>query len=343
MKHTPSPTIHLALASRRVLFTALAAAGVLTACGGGDDLPAGPKSIEIRFSTVAAGRAVDCATPSITNLGTTNATGRLRDARFYVMNASLVREDGVEVPITLPANDNWNATVGSDRVTLIDLENKTGACNGTAEVNTALKGTVPAGKYNGLKMMVGVPFALNHTNQAAGLDVTPAVVNNAVHPGMAWAWAGGRKFAKIELVDELADAPAGTPNKWSAAVFNVHLGSIGCTGTNPAAGQVDQCRAPNRMAVEFRDFDVDRQQVLVDVAALVANNDVTRNVSGPTGCMSGLSDFECSGVFTALQIGFDGAAPEGASYTVGKVGDPSNYGLPIAGGAGQTVFKVGNR
>jgi uncharacterized repeat protein (TIGR04052 family) len=170
--------------------------------------------------------------------------------------------------------------------------------------------------------------------------VTPAVVNNAAHPGMAWAWAGGRKFAKIELIDVLAEAPAGTPDKWTASVFNVHLGSVGCTGSNPAAGLVDSCSAPNRMAINFASFNPDVQQIAVDVRALVADNDVTTNVSGPTGCMSGLSDFECTGVFTALQIGFDGAAPAGAPYTVGKVGDASNFGLPINNGAAQSVFRV---
>ncbi len=332
--------------TRRLLpaFGTVAAATIIAACGGSsDDTPPSPKSVEIRFATVAGSTPVNCGTASIPGLGTTGATGRLRDARFYVMNVALVRADGAEVPLTLPANDNWNATQGNDRVTLIDLEDKTGACAGTPETNASVKGTVPAGEYVGIKMMVGVPFSLNHTNQGASLDVTPAVVNNAVHPGMAWAWAGGRKFAKIELTDVLASAEAGTPGKWAAPVFNVHLGSVGCTGTNPAAGQVDRCAAPNRMAVNFARFNPDTQQVQVDVRALVANNDVTVNVSGPTGCMSSLSDYECTGVFTALQIGFDGAAPEGASYTVGKVGGPGTYGLPINNGAAQTVFKAAAR
>jgi len=45
----------------------------------------------------------------------------------------------------------------------------------------------------------------------------------------------------------------------------------------------------------------------------------------------------------AFQIGFDGAAPVGAPYTVGKVGNASQYGLPINGGAAQSVFKVAQK
>ncbi len=324
------PTYHRAavLATRRFrpALGLLATAALLAACG-----------------TVAGSTPVNCGTASIAGLGTTNATGRLKDARFYVMNVSLVRADGTEEPLTLPANDNWNATQGADRVTLVDLEDKTGACDGTTETNPTVKGTVPGGNYVGIKMTMGVPFVLNHTNQGAGVDVTPAAVNNAVNPGMAWAWAGGRKFAKIELTDALASAPAGTAGKWKDPVFNVHIGSVGCTGTNPAAGQVDRCSAPNRMAVNFAAFNPDTQQVTVDVRALLAGNDATANVSGPSGCMSGGTDFECTEVFRAMQVGFDGAAPAGASYTIGKVGDASNFGLPINNSAAQTVFRVAAR
>ncbi|MCU0926283.1 MAG: metallo-mystery pair system four-Cys motif protein [Hydrogenophaga sp.] len=326
--------------------TSLLAAGLLSACGGGGGdpapAPAGPQAVAIDFATVAGTTPVSCATLSIPDLGTTNANGRLRDARFYVSNVAMIRADGVEVPLTLPANDDWNVTVGSDRLTLIDLEDRSGACSagGTVATNSTLRGTVPAGSYVGVSMTLGVPLALNHTDQSAGVGVTPAVINNGVHPGMAWAWAGGRKFAKIELADVLAAEPAGTAGKWAAAVFNVHLGSTNCTGTNPAAGQVSDCAQRNRAAVRFPAFNPATQKINLDVRALLAGNNATTNLSGPTGCMSGLSDFECTGVFTALQIGFDGAAAAGAPFTIGKVGDATNFGLPIAGGATQTVFKV---
>jgi uncharacterized repeat protein (TIGR04052 family) len=318
--------------------SAVALAATLVACGGGGD--DGPQAIDLQFAMTAGNTAVNCASTAITDLGTTNATGRLQDARFYVSNVAMIRADGVEVPVSLPANNNWNATQGSDRVTLIDLEDKTGACAGTTETNASVKGTVPAGNYVGVTMTLGVPFAMNHTDQTAALDKTPAVINNAVHPGMAWSWAGGRKFTKIELTDALATAADGTAGKWKDKVFNVHLGSTGCKGSNPAAGLVDTCSEPNRSTIRLAAFNPDTQKINVDVRALLAGNNATTNTSGPTGCMSGLSDFECTGVFTALQIGFNGEAPAGASYTIGKVGNASNYGLPISNSAAQTVFKA---
>lgn len=269
----------------------VALACALVACGGGET-DNSPRNIDIQFAAVAGAQAVDCSS-NLTNLGTGNASGGLKDMRFYISDVKLVRADGVDVPLTLGANSNWNVTQGDSAVTLIDLENNTGSCVGTAATNTGIQGTVPAGNYVGVKMTLGVPFALNHTNQGADVGVTPAVVNNAVHPNMAWSWAGGRKFAKIEV----------TNAAWTAPTFNVHLGSTGCTGTNPSAGQVDSCSRPNRLNFAFASFDPSTQKVAVDVQALLAANDVTVNTPNTApGCMSASNDPECTGVFGKLGI-----------------------------------------
>jgi uncharacterized repeat protein (TIGR04052 family) len=295
----------------KYILTALAAASVaaLTACGGGSDNT--PKSISIDFAAMSGSTPITCAS-SLSDLGTTNAGGTLSDLRFYVSNVKLVKADGSTAPLTLDATDNFNATKGSDAVTLIDLEDKTGTCVGTTATNSTIKGTVPAGDYVGVKMTLGVPLAMNHTDHTADLSVTPAVVNNAVHPGMAWSWAGGRKFTKIEV----------TNSAWTAApIFNVHLGSTGCTGTNPAAGQVDACSRPNRVDFGFASFNPSTQKVAVDVKALLSGNDMTVNGGGPTGCMSGSTDPECTAIFSALSL--DLAA-----------------GTTLNGGLNQRLFKV---
>lgn len=290
------------------ILSALASATVMTlaACGGGGDeavsapQPKEPRAIVLDFAAVAGNTPIDCSS-ALTDLGTTNASGTLKDLRFYISNVKLVKGDGSEAPLTLATADDYNATQGSDSVTLIDLEDKTGSCSGTAATNTRIKGTVPAGDYVGIKMTLGVPLSMNHTDQTADVSVTPAVINNAVHPGMAWSWAGGRKFTKIEV----------TNSTWAAPTFNVHLGSTGCTGTNPSAGQVDTCSRPNRLDVGFASFNPDTQKVAVDVKALLSANNVTLNgpvepiegiVAGPTGCMSGANDYECDEIFKALAL-----------------------------------------
>ena len=246
----------------------------------------------IEFAAVAGSTPIDCSS-NLADLGTTNATGTVKDLRFYISNVKLLKRGGGEEALTLATTDSFNASKGSDSVTLIDLEDKTGSCaDGTVAMNKFIKGTAPDGDYVGVKMTLGVPFALNHTDQSADTSVTPAVINNAVNPGMAWSWAGGRKFTKIEV----------TNAAWTAPTFTVHLGSTGCTGTNPAAGQVDSCSRPNRLDFSFASFNPDTQKVAVDVKSLLSANDVTVNAGSAPGCMSGATDPECSAIFEALSL-----------------------------------------
>ena len=105
-------------------------------------------------------------------------------------------------------------------MTLIDLENGTGACaeEGTGATNASVRGTAPHRRYVGVRFTVGVPSALNHTDAPGA----PAPLNFAA---MAWSWQFGRKFMKIEVTD-----PAGAAGTWSENTFFVHLGSTGCIG-----------------------------------------------------------------------------------------------------------------
>lgn len=304
-------------ASRRAVVPAAASFAVLAllaACGGGDDEPTGPQDVAIEFAGVAGTTPVSCGTP-ITALGAGNVSAQLKDFRFYVSNVRLVRADGTEAALTLPANDDWNLTSGSNAVTLIDLENNTGACagTGTTAMNSTLRGTVPAGSYTGVRFTVGVPFALNHSDYAAAtkpLDIQ----------AMAWSWQAGRKFVKIELTD-----PDGATGSWTAKTFNLHLGSTGCTG-NPAAGETVACAKANRMEVSLAAFNPASQKLAVDVRAMATGTDITVNAAGAPGCMSGPTDPECLRVFESL--GIDWKA------------DGTGTGLPLAGGAAQTLIRA---
>lgn len=292
----------------------LAALATLAACGGGggsdDD---SPKTVTIEFAAVAGNTPIGCGS-TVSGLGSGGVDAKLQDFRFYVSNVKLVKADGTEVALTLPADDDWNHSAGGNAVTLIDLEDGSGGCSaGTSATHTSVTGTVPAGDYVGVRMTMGVPFALNHTDYAsapAPLDVQ----------AMAWSWQSGRKFAKIEVVD-----PDGSTGTWAAHSFYVHLGSTGCSG-NPANGETVSCVAANRMDFALAAFDPATQKIAVDLRALLAGNDITRNQAGAPGCMSGGTDPECAAVFQALAIGWNA--------------DGSGSGLPVDGGAAQTLFRA---
>jgi uncharacterized repeat protein (TIGR04052 family) len=264
--------------------------------------------VDIRFTALAGDAPAQCGT-AIEGLGTTQQSAQLMDLRFFVSDVRLVRRNGRAVRVKLARDNAYRVSRGKDRVTLIDLEDATGACaDGTPGTNAAVRGTVPRGKYVGVRWTVGVPFALNHTDTPAA----PAPLNTTA---MAWSWQSGRLFTKIEFSD-----PGGDAGSWAAKAFFVHLGSAGCSG-NPATGETVSCKAANRAAIRLPRFNPKRQQIALDLQALLAGNDITRNGAGAPGCMSGPTDPECDAVFDAFGIDWhadgsgNGASPSGIKQT----------------------------
>ncbi|MBK1712673.1 MbnP family copper-binding protein [Rubrivivax gelatinosus] len=291
----------------------LGAFALLSACGGGGGGDDSPKTVTLEFAAVAGSTPVACGS-TVSGLGSGAVDAAVQDLRFYISNVKLVKADGTELALTLGANDDWNYSSGGNTLTLIDLEDASGNCSsGTTATNARITGTVPAGDYVGVKMTMGVPFALNHSDYAAA----PAPLDLQA---MAWSWQSGRKFAKLEFVD-----PAGTAGSWTAKSFYVHLGSTGCTG-NPASGETVSCVASNRMDFSLARFDPSTQKIAVDVAALLAGTDITVNRASAPGCMSGGTDPECLHVFE--------------SFALDWKADGTGTGLPINGGAAQTLFKA---
>ncbi|MBP6676294.1 MAG: metallo-mystery pair system four-Cys motif protein [Vitreoscilla sp.] len=303
--------------TRSILTTAaIASLAAMSACGGGEE-DTTPRAVTLNFDIVAGTTPVRCGT-AVSGLGTGAVAAQPKDLRYYVSAVKFIKADGTEVPLTLGNNDDWNLTVGNDSVSLIDLEDATGSCptaTGTAATNAKITGTVlgGAGAYTGVKFEMGVPFALNHSLYSSAtkpLDLA----------AMAWSWQSGRKFAKVEVTD-----PAGATGTWTAKTFNFHLGSTGCTG-NPANGETVACTVPNRAVVKLASFNATTQKIALDVKTLLAGEDVTVNAAGAAGCMSGGTDPECDTVFTAMDLGWNAAG--------------TGTGLPLSGGASQTVFKA---
>lgn len=303
-----------------------AAIVLLSACGGSSsnldgNEPTVPelRSVSIQFAGVAGTAPVSCSQP-MAALGSSALQSELKDFRFYVSEVSLKRADGIFVPLAMSI-DEWQH---ESAVALIDLEDGTGSCagRGTDGVNASIRGTVPEGDYVGVRMTVGVPSTVNHSDTAASVAPLDS-------QAMAWSWQAGRKFVKIEIAPAGGltrpanpDATPPTPET-SSPIFNMHLGSTGCTG-NPASGEIVDCTAPNRLELEFDSFNVDTQQVLVDLQPLFLSSNVGVDLGGSFGCMSGKTDPECAAMFEAL--GLDLAS-----------------GLTVNGGRNQGVFRIGAR
>jgi len=301
--------------------TVLAATvALLAGCGGSDGNSSTPapaaktQPVQIEFVAMAGDLRINCG-DTIPNLGTTNASAKLRDLRFYASDIHLIDANDKEVPVTLSSSE-WQR----DGVVLVDLEDGTDICGeagGTPKINAKIVGTVPAGTYTGVGYTVGVPLAQNHSNwsaESAPLDVQ----------AMSWAWRGGRKFLKLEVNPTVGVTPKTGTSTTVASTFNVHLGSIDCIGKTPEAaaiGQIDSCARPNRMAFHAHAFNANTQRIAVDVRGFLANSNITEDAGGANGCMSFNGDTECVAIFEQLKI----------NLTTGQ---------PIDGGHGQGLFKV---
>lgn len=211
---------------------------------------------------------------------------RLRDARLFVSQVTLIDRAGRLVPMTLDQNV-WQ----HQGTALLDFEDATAGCTGTPDLNDRITGTAPAGDYTGVAFTIGVPPALNHgpyEKAPAPLDLT----------AMGWSWQAGRKFIKIELLPEGGvQRPNGTPT----SAWNLHLGSSGCAG-DPVKGDAVSCAASNRIPVRMERFDPAHDAIGIDLKALFAGTGVTRDGGGAVGCMSGPSDPDCAAIFRAMGL-----------------------------------------
>ena len=312
-----------------VALAGLAAIGVAHAA----KLEGGEKQqVAIRFALAAGDQPVECGR-DIAGLGTGGQPAQLHDARLYISAPALIDAAGHEVPIELEQNDWQHANVA-----LLDFENKTGKCVGSADVNDAVKGSVPRGRYKGISFVIGVPSVIQDKD---GKDVVLNHSNFATAPApldlqsMTWNWQAGRKFIKIEVDPDggvtrpppppknpaagatagdksdgppaMADAPKTGPLRVNSdgtitvSTWMLHLGSTGCRG-DAVKGEITSCANPNRVPVKLASFDAARQRVVLDLKPLFAGIDLGRDKGFSTGCMSGPADPECTPMFENLGL-----------------------------------------
>jgi uncharacterized repeat protein (TIGR04052 family) len=248
--------------------------------------------VTIQFKGVVGAEDFDCGR-SYKGIGATQSTIRPKDFRFYVHNVRVLDETGKAVTVELKQDEKWQL----DDLALIDFENgKSGCSNGTPETNTVVIGTVPAGHtYSGLQFTVGVPFEKNHTDltrMPSPLDLT----------ALAWVWNAGRKFMRVEV------STTGKPRGWM-----LHLGSTGCTPNETKITVPTTCLHPNRPEITLPGFDPRRDQVTVDLAALLKDSDIDgkpepgKPAQTSGGCMSSTKDKDCVPFFANLGLALTGS------------------------------------
>ncbi|NVJ25205.1 metallo-mystery pair system four-Cys motif protein [Myxococcus sp. AM011] len=218
-------------------------------------------------------------------LGTTGTTYEPMEFRVYVHDVRLVSEAGQEVPVTLADDGVWQR----EGAALLDFADKSGLCtNGTQATRALLTGTVPEGRYTGLRFKLGLPASLNHRDAS----VAPAPFNDL---SLYWNWLGGYIFARIE----------GRTTGLREGHY-MHLGSTECAAPPPGQPNgTSGCANGNRPEIDLAAFDVGQDTVVMDVAALLAGSNLDVNAAVPNtsvGCMSQQQDPDCADVFSRLGL-----------------------------------------
>jgi uncharacterized repeat protein (TIGR04052 family) len=172
--------------------------------------------------------------------------------QFYVHGLVLLGRDGREYPVDLAAAPPWQ----SAQVALVDLTAEAGVAR-----NAVLSGTVrqlPVAGFDGIRFVVGVPFALNHANPLAAA----APLHRAE---LFWTWQSGYKFLRADLADGPGEAGSEGARQWA-----FHLGSTGCVSASALRPPAAACAQPNLMTVQLRGFDPLRRGIGVNLDGLVA-------------------------------------------------------------------------
>lgn len=280
----------------------------LSACATSTASGASSSPITVNFDAHINGQPARCG-ESYANVGASKATLVLQDFRIYVSEVRLIASDGSEVPLALASDNQWQ----NDKVALLDFENATGNCNGNAPMNTAVRGTAPAGNYKGVVFEIGVPFDLNHrdpTLAAAPLNYT----------GLTWPWRVGYKFATIDFdtasktATSAPSAPQGM-HGMAASGFSIHLGSTDCGEGSPTTPPTSPCKHSNRPTYRIDSLDLARQKVVLDLGELLAATDITVNApNSASGCMSSTNDDDCVAIMDRLGLTFRGKPSAGQHF-----------------------------
>lgn len=251
---------------------------------------------DIQFRALAHGDPLRCNTV-FPNIGTTQSTIDLQEAKLYIYDPQLIARDGAATPLLLEQDQRYQR----DRLALLDFDDGGGSCVVHPDTRTFVRGTAPDEDYVGVKFQIGVPEELNHLDAATA----PAPLNE---PGMWWSWKGGYKYIRIDVTTR------GNP------AYYLHMGATSCEGTSTGGYT---CASGNVSQIELADFDPDRSAVTFDIAALWADLDVDQRPDLVTdnveGCMAFAGDPECPAVFAKLGLNIDGTSNSG--QTLFKVTD----------------------
>ena len=200
----------------------LAFAGLpLTGCDSGNS-SSEPATLRLNVESMVGANAFQAGQPFAVN----GTTGQLDVAQMYLSGITLLHEDGREImlttdePVTVRAQDENQTEIQhtvDERYVLVDAD--------AGETVTTL-GEVPAGRYTGVRFLLGVDGL---DNRAAMEDFPAGHPLATQTPSMHWNWNAGYVFLRLDGLldidgDGAVDAATGTPRDAASGQWRLHVG-----------------------------------------------------------------------------------------------------------------------
>ncbi|MDZ7879816.1 MAG: MbnP family protein [Saprospiraceae bacterium] len=181
--------------SKVLLLAILSATTLFTACKK-DSEDTTPGTVEVEFDHRWGTQVFNLNQSVVTPAGD---SASFTTFKYFVSNVKLLKDDGTEYAIS-----NSYYLVNQD----------------SAASKTLTFKDVPAGKYTGVKFMIGVDSAMS----ASALDKRTGVLDPATGAkGMYWAWNSGYIFTKLEGISPSAPMDSATQKRR----FWYHIGGFG--------------------------------------------------------------------------------------------------------------------
>ncbi len=238
-------------------------------CGDKDDLPQ-LESVEVHFTASVGDAPFQCG-QTIDGLGTKQTSLAFTDLRMYIHDVALISPDGTAQPLLIEDDGVWQ----KDGVALLDFED--GCENGTAQINTAIRGQVLGDSFTGIRFSVGVPVEMNSMETV--LENRGSPLNQSA---LFWSWRSGYKYVRLDA---------------DSRFFRFHLGAVNCDDDF-------SCNDVNIPTFELDNFSISRDVIDLNIVTLVEDSDLSTNTEGTApGCMGDPSDPDCEGIFERFGLG----------------------------------------
>src|SRR5688572_22888631 len=243
-------------------------------------VPPGYVPVTIGFEARLGSEPFDCG--GAHQLGTPPSEVRPSLLRLFVSDVSLLDAGGNVARLLLEPNA-WQDNSAEHNVALLDFEDGSENCRfGDEDTRTAVTGWAPPDfAASGLSFRIGVPDALNHDD--AGLAAPP--LNR---PGMWFSARDGHVGLRLELDTVNADShreptidDRTAPGGWQLWLAQTVVPAPYPRGVDPAValegncGDVP-CPGDRWPLVSLDPFDVSRDTLVLDLAALLEGVDFTR-------------------------------------------------------------------